>query len=323
MSILVTGASGHIGSNVVRMLLGEEKEVVGFSLYRPGPNSVLAGVLDRVPFVTGNITDLAGLLNMIKQYRVEGIIHTAVIMGTAANVMPIDALRVNIEGTANVLEATRILGLRRAVVCSSAAGVGRAMDLTKPLTEADFDYPPPSIYGTTKMAVEGITYNYRRLFNVSAISIRPSRVYGPGFARLDIPIPIEELVKDAVAGRPIKLREGGDTAIDYTYVKDVSRALILGYECKETKNWLFNVSFGELRSVSQIAEVLRGLFPKLPIEVGSGKWGKGAKGLTYKAEERPPFDIRRAREDLRYEPLYDIEKGISAYVAWLQEGKYL
>lgn len=326
MAILVTGLTGHIGSNVIRELVEKGKEVVGVSRRLPGPRSALAGVLDRVTIVTGDISDLAWLLNVIKQYHVEGIIHTAAVPPNATDAIPIQAIRSNIEGTANVLEAARILDLRRVVVCGSASGAGvQRGDLTRPITEADYQFPGRGIYGTTKLASESLSHNYRESYKVDVVVVRPSCVYGPGFDRVGNQLPIEELVKDTVAGKPIHLDRGGDTAHDYTYVRDMNQALILCYEAKEIKNWVYNIGFGQLRSVSQIVKVLKESFPKLPIKVGPGKMDNDRDhgGPRRWLFERSPNDISRARQDLGYEPRYDIDKAIPAYVAWLQEGKYI
>lgn len=331
MTILVTGAAGYVGSNLVRMLVQEGKDVVASDMMRPGSESVLTEMRDQLRFVVANVLDLGRLVSIIKQFRVEGIIHTAVVQAQEANDRPLEGLRVNIEGTANILEAARLMNLRRVVCCSSSSAVGDHADISKPIKETDIKLPLSGLYSVANLTREGLCYNYRRIFSVDAVAVRLTRGYGPGFTHFDMPVPLPILVRDAVAGKPIKIERGGETVMDYTYVKDQVLGVKLAYEANTPRSWIYNVSFGQLRSVFQVVEVLKKVFPTLPIEVGPGLWGEtaaapgavAANPLTYRVVQRPPYDITLAKQDLGYDPRYPIDKGIPAYVAWLQKRQYL
>jgi hypothetical protein len=80
MSVLVTGAAGNIGSNIVRTLLSEGEQVIGYDTAPPPPHSVVYPMLRKFPFVLGSVVDLPLLLNTIKQYKVQDVIHLAAIM---------------------------------------------------------------------------------------------------------------------------------------------------------------------------------------------------------------------------------------------------
>jgi nucleoside-diphosphate-sugar epimerase len=260
-----------------------------------------------------------------KERNVEGIIHTAVLFVNETNERSVDAVRVNMEGTVNVLDAVKIMGLRRAVCCSSAAAGGAKTNLDRHTREDDPPtFPLSGIYPVIKFAVEGLCHNYQTLYGISAIAIRPSRCYGPGIAPARIHyLPIDFLVNEAVKGRSIKLETGSDTVVDYTYVKDEAHGIIIAFDVESPTFCLYNISFGELRSVGQIVEVLRKLFPEQTFEVGPGLWqgwiSKAEfKGANYKVAIRSPLDISKAKSDLGYQPQYGIEQGIRDYVRWLQ-----
>lgn len=329
MSILVTGIGGHIGSNVARMLMEAGNEVVGVDVVAPGPHSVIAGFAGKLTLVQGSVTDLAFLLNVVRERRVESVLHTAVIQAEHADARPLEAIRVNIEGTLNVLEAARIAGLRRVVCCSSSAAAGehRGRPLPKSLKESDIDWPFPSVYALTKHTNEGQVHLYRRLYGVDAMACRPARVWGPGYNRWDLAPPVELLVRNAVAGKPILLQEGGDTLLDYTYVKDLAAGLIRALKVGSTKSAVFNLSGGRLVSLFEIAAVLRTVFPDQAIEVGPGQVDlsslRSAGSGGYRMALRPAFDVSLARAELGYQPEYCIERGIPAYVAWLRNREYL
>src|SRR4029453_4813522 len=162
MAVLVTGAAGHIGSNVARTLLEHGYDVVCFDASIPPPFSVIHPPRDRVHYETGSVLDLARILNLVKQYDVDAIVHLAAIMGGATS-RPLETVKVNVEGTANVLEAGRILGLRR-VICTSSYGAAASYGLRQAPTIAEDQYVVPVSehdmnppYGSTKAMAEELT----------------------------------------------------------------------------------------------------------------------------------------------------------------------
>lgn len=107
-------------------------------------------------------------------------------------------------------------------------------------------------------------------------------------------------------------------------MKDIADGLIFAYEAKKPNYLTYHMSFGELRDVGQIAKVLQGIFPDRKIEIGPGIWEDYTtearyQGKTFKMAVRQALDISRAREDLGYNPQYDIDKGLEDYVAWLTQ----
>lgn len=329
MSVLVTGAAGFIGGNVVRILYERGEKPIGFDVGRVGPNSVLWDIKDEIPWAAGTIVDLSQLLRVVKEHKVEGIIHTAAQLGEANNERPVDAVRVNVEGTVNVLEAARILDLRRVVCCSSSTVVGAQTDLEKHVKEDDPPIVPQSgIYPVLKLATEGLVYNYQSLFGVSAVCVRPSRVYGPGSApERGKGHPIQFLTVEAVNGRDVDLETGADTLVDYTYVKDEAQGIILAYEAKSPTYTLYNLSYGDLRNPRQMAEVLTRLFPKWTGKLGPGLWPgwipkMELTGPAWQFSLRSPLDVSRAKTDLGYKP-HDIDSAIPDYVRWLRDREYV
>jgi UDP-glucose 4-epimerase len=329
MSILVVGA-GFVGGNVIRILHERGMKVVGFDVTRPGPNSVLWNYKDEIEFEIGNLVDLSHLLRVVKDHKIEGIIHTAAITGNTNNKRPVDALRINVEGTVNVLEAVRIMGLRRAVCCSSGSAAGICKDLKRRVLEDDPPVMPlDSMYAVFKLADEGMIYNYQALFGTSVIACRPSRVWGPGSPPERGKVHcIQYLINEAVAGRSVEMPSGSDTPIDYTYVKDEAEGLIQTYMAKAPKHSLYNMSFGDLRTPVQMAEVLKKVFPKLNFKIGPGVWpgwvgtDAAVTGPDYQMSLRAALDITRARTDLGYKP-HDLDKTIPDYVRWLQNKEWV
>ncbi len=327
MSILVTGGTGLVGSNVARLLIEQGREVVLHDRVPLSEGNVLGDLAKRTKLILGNVADLAHMLHVIKDNKVKGIVHCASMVSQAANEHPIEALQVNIIGSANMLEAARIMDLGRVVVITSSGVMGVHQDLFTPLREEEVQLPLGGIYANCKLAIEQIVHTYRQIYKVDAIAIRPRNIYGPGERRHGHPVPTYDVVMAALAGRPIVLATGGDSYFDLTYVRDLARGIILGYDCKAPTYYVYNVSAGANRSMAEVCAVLKGVFPKLRIEIGPGLWeGVIATGaqidFTYRSSQKPALDISRARNDFGYVPEYPIERGIPAWIRWMQNQSY-
>lgn len=327
MTVLVTGGNGSVGSHVARQLIQGGDRVV---IYDSGPmhpkNNVLAEFSpDQVKVEFGNVDELASVLDVVKKHDVEGIIHCAAVSRPyLANRQPINALRVNVIGTANMLEAGRLLGLQRVIVTSSAGAMGAAKDLTTPRKEDEIELPIAGLYPLSKLACEQLVYTYRELFKLDTAAIRPRNVYGPGFAFLNHPLFV--LVFEALAGNSVVRETGGDSTFDYTYVKDLARGFVQLYKTPSSAHHTYNVSAGHLVHVSEIATIVQDLFPDLTISVGPGAWqglaeaGREAATEVHAPPVMPPLDITRAREDFGYKPQWGLREGITDWVRWSKTG---
>jgi|SRR5579859_2718140 len=326
MTVLVTGGTGAIGSNVARLLVTKGKRVVLLDRASLNPNnSVLAG-MEGFDLEIGSVTDFSSLLQVIKKHDVEGIIHCAAMLPPHLNNLhPIEALTTNIVGTANVLEAARILGLNPVVVASAAGVMGRPQDVVTPRREEDVVLPLAGIYPLSKLAVEQLVYTYRQLHGLKASAARPRNVYGPGCApRIQ---PLFEVFFAAVAGQDFVRATGGDSTFDYTYVTDMARGFVQLYETPAPPYYVYNLSRGRSVKMSEVFEVMQRLFPDRRLEVGPGPWEGVVEGgkefeLTVHPAVMPPQDISRARYDFGFEPQWDIDRGLHDWVHWYRTGVY-
>jgi nucleoside-diphosphate-sugar epimerase len=291
-------------------------------------NNVLSSVAEKYRLVTGNITDLGYVLNVIRKFNVDGIIHLAGMLAAAALEHPIEGLQVNIIGPANMLEAARILNLRRVILTSSSVVYGSIDDVVTPRREEEIALPVSGIYAVSKLTVEQLAYTYRGIYGVDCVVCRPHGVYGPGELGHPSHQPTDEMVRDAFAGKPIIHESGGDSVSGLTYVKDYATGVIKAYDHpNRLPHYVYNLGYGRNWTMFEVAEVLRKLFPKLEIKLGPGLWsGALAKGeqkdMTYRIEQRPPHDNKRARRDFGYNPEWPIERAIPDWIRWLTERKY-
>lgn len=323
MSILVIGGTGFVGGYLVKFLVDQGRKVVAYDRLPPiEKDNILHKLKDSFVFKSGDVTDLSYLLHVIKEHHVEGVVNCAALVANTANEHPIEALNVNIIGSANVLEAARIMGLGRIVLVSSSAAMGAPEDLETPRKEEETVLPAIGVYPLSKLAIEHLVATYRKLFGVSAVAIRPRAVYGPGVTRHHL-LPMDQIVREVVKGGPFKQESGADSSFDVTYVKDLAKGLALAYDKRDPKHCVYNISFGQNIKMSSVAKVLKSHFPNQQIELGPGPWPgvlpKGAQtDSTYRRSQRPPQDIAKAREDLGYSPEWPVERAIPDWVAWLK-----
>ena len=178
MSILVTGGTGFVGIHVVAQLAELGEPVVALSAEGEMDESsrdFLGPARERVACVKGDVLDMDTLRRAIERHDVERIIHGAAI--TAIGDLEPDAARqaavVNVGGTATVLEAARLAGVKRFVHLSSASVYG-ATDPDIPLEE-DATLAPRGIYGITKRAGEDVVRRYFEIFGMEGAVLRPLR----------------------------------------------------------------------------------------------------------------------------------------------------
>ena len=309
MRVLVTGGSGFLGAAVVRALLDRGDTTIAYDT-QPGI-SAQAAAADRLIQVTGDITEPQSLVRAVQAHRPEAVIHCAAIVSVLSSIgSPLEIVRVNVEGSINVFEAMRHAGIRRCIHISSEEAYGAfrsdRIDETHPLD-------PAMPYGICKAAVEHLGRTYRDLHGLEVINLRPSWVYGPGLPRDRIP---KNLVDAALAGRPLHIPSGADTAIDHTYIDDVVAAILMALDHPKHRYDAYNVGSGRAVTVSELIAVVRELVPGAGLSVGPGTYRHGGR---IEIVRKGALDVSRAAAEFGWRPRFDIRAGLAAYVKALRE----
>lgn len=304
--ILVTGA-GLIGSLTAQRLVESGEHVVLADLRQPdvkalsGPGAVTPAACD--------VSDLAALESLINAHRVTRVIHTAALMSTAIRANPLEGIRVNVMGAANLLDCARRLGLERVVLASSSTvGYNCFGSLgPEPLPE---DAPmrmqsqqPASIYAVTKLTGEHLAGVYHALYGVDAVSLRYAAVLGghPGLPPNSVPGRLmHTLAHAALEGRSIKLDDpyliwGGRE--EFVDARDCARANVCAVRAKAPAQRVFNVATGDWVTMTEFVAAMRQVFPTLSVELPD----EPPTGFAGFPHRRPaPSDVRAAREQLGF-----------------------
>jgi len=312
--VFVTGATGFVGSWLVRELLANEADAV--ALVRDAdPQSELyrSGDIEKIAVVSGCLEDSRTLERTLNEHEVDTVFHLAAqpLVGVAQR-YPLHTFESNIRGSYNLLEACRVHSqfVQRIVIASSDKAYGTQPEL--PYTE-DMPLVGRHPYEVSKSCTDLIAQSYFHTYALPVAIARCGNIYGGGdlnWSRI-VPHTIRVFLHDE---RPI-IRSDGTFVRDYIYVKDVVRAYMSLAESLENpgvQGKAFNFSPERAVTVLELVELLQRIMhcKHLPPDVRNE--AKGEIHSQYLCADK-------ARAELGWEPEYSLEAGLSETVKWYEE----
>lgn len=309
-TVLVTGATGIVGSWMVESLLAQRASVV--ALVRDEPENselVRSGNIDRLDRVRGGLEDLRLLQRTLADYDVDVIFHLgAQTQVTVAERDPLGTMEANVRGTYNLLEAVRTTRPETLlVIASSDKAYGHSEQL--PYTESH-PMAGRGIYDASKSAADLIASAYARSYGLPIAIARCGNIFGGGDLNWERIVP--GTVRALLSGeRPI-LRSDGQPRRDYLYVRDavgaylrLGDALAEGMEPGEA----FNFGNGTPTSVLEIVRELQDLANRPDLEPVI---------LAQAGLEIPDqyLDPSKARDRLGWSPAFDLRSGLAETIDW-------
>ena len=316
--ILITGGLGFLGVNLAKHLLDRGGEVLLTRHRNPEVPDILSAHLNKNLHITPmDVTSLPTILEAIKKYKVTSVIHAA---GTAERGGTFyQVFGVNVGGTINVLEAARITDVRRITLVSSE-GINQGRKDMVPLKEEEFVWVRSDRYiPATKKMEELLLLMYKKEYKMDVLVTRPSRIYGPFYTAGRNPI--LRMVALAVKGVKEDLTNiDGQESHDFVYVRDCARGIAIVHSAEAPQSDIYNIGYGKLYSFGDVARTLEKIIPGTSFQLGAGESTTITK-TEY--DINACLDISRIQREFGYVPEYDLEKGLSSLVAWIQDGRYL
>ena len=221
----------------------------------------------------------------------------ASLLTEAAEANPPLALKVVSEGTINIFEAARILGLKKVVWASSCTVFGSPEKYADEYIPNDALQCPWGFYGACKALNENFAAKYFDQFGVDITAIRYGLVYGPGRYGGASFIVTRELIEKPAVGEPGRVPFGDDVP-NWLYVNDAARATVIASKVARTKRRAYNIS-SDTRSIKEVADYVRELVPGADITLLPG-----VVGMHWKYDDTP------IREELGFSPQWPMEKAV-------------
>src|SRR5690349_14653756 len=295
--VLVTGASGFLGSHVVRTLVRQGFDAVSV-FHKTGFDE------DRRHFRL-DLRDTAAMQKLFRQFQFSAVVHLAA-SGVSAEAENFeDLIAVNTLATAALARTALAHGIERFLYVGSGFEYrpqAHAMDESTPLGA-------PNLYGASKAAGWMLLQTLHRMEGLPLVTFRPFSVYGPGENPAKL---VPYAIQQALNGEPIRLMLGSQVR-DYVFVEDVVEALRLGLTAPSAVGQVYNIGTGpnEARSVRQMVQKILSL-TGAPLRLC---WFDRAS----RSRRDPPYlvsDPTKAHVELGWRPRVALEEGLARTVAW-------
>ena len=300
MRIGVTGGSGFIASHVVDQLLADGNEVVVID-HRVRPHR------GDVQFEDIDVLNLSAMIQATK--GCDYLFHLAAVSNVNyAHKYPVYTVDLNINGTANVLEAARLNKVKR-VLFASTVWVYTGTRGNGTLTEDEPFHLPDAghIYTSSKIASEMIIHNYWQLYRQPFTILRYGIPYGPRM-REELVIPI--FIRKALTGEPIRIEGDGSQYRNYVYIDDLARAHLLALGPR-AENQVYNLEGAERITIKDIADTInKVLGGGVHVEYAPARPG------DYAGKEVSAEKIYR---ELDWRPQVGFEEGMRRTVEWFMK----
>ena len=163
---------------------------------------------------------------------------------------------------------------------------------------------PLGIYGALKFGGEKLVIAYNQVFNLPYTIVRPSALYGERCVSRRV---AQIFIENALQGRDISIKGDGSDRLDFTYIGDLVSGIVNVVENDNSKNQIFNMTYGESRSIGDLARIVSELFPDIKIHYDP---------KDSLMPDRGTLSVEKAEKMIGYAPQYPIEKGLKKYIDW-------
>src|SRR5215469_5474791 len=278
--ILVTGASGHVGSEVCRALRAGRRHFL--------PVDVIANPTEGISACDLTMKDSVGQLFF--GHRVRTVIHLAAILPSAFLHKPLTGAVVNLCGTIDLLQAAVSSGVKRFVFASSMSVYGSVAH--RPLTEDDSPSPDEP-YGASKRAVELIGEALAKTGVIEFVALRVARVVGPGIKKTSSPWR-SQIFDRTPKTNLIHIPFARDAKLSLVHVEDVARMLEILASAPALGHMAYNTpaETWEAAALKDTVEELTGI----PVQLGADHGGPLCDGSQFAREFH--FQLRGLRQRL-------------------------
>jgi UDP-glucose 4-epimerase len=294
----------------VEALLERGERVRILDNFSTGDLANIEHLRDRIEVFEGDVSDLQSVWRAVR--GVELVYHQAALASVPRSVAdPLATHRACVDGTLNILQASRQAGVRRIVYAASSSAYGASTKLPK--SESDPTLPL-SPYAVAKLAGEHYCAAFSEVYGLETVRLRYFNIFGPRQSP-DSPyaavIPL--FLRSMLVGQSPFVNGDGQQSRDFTFVEDAIQANLLAADANNVSGKVYNIACGRRTSLLDLIDRINGLL--------------GTRILPSYRDPRPgdvrhsQADISRARADLGYEPRFDIDHGLRSCLEYLRGHK--
>lgn len=311
LRILVTGATGFIGSWLAERLVNEGASVTVLVRPRSARKDSMRSFESKVDVVYGDIRDREVAETIVAEQDL--IFHLAAMTQVVFSLRdPVETFAVNFNGTVNLLEAMRRIDSGQVLVYASTDKVygdpsKLPVDETQPLVGK-------SPYDASKIAAERAVYAYFRTYGLPVTISRSSNVYGG--RDLNFLRAVPDFISSALLGRKIVVRGSGKHVRDFMYIDDAVEAFVtLGSKSASVRGEVFNFGTGKPTRVIELANLVLRLTNGHEYDI-LGDSTSGEIDTQY-------LDCAKAESSLSWRPRIDLQQGLRRTLDWYAANREL
>jgi UDP-glucose 4-epimerase len=289
--ILITGASGFIGSHLCRRLLERGAEIHGVSRNKH------FDMASEIRWWQGDLADLETVRYLLGSIRPELIFHLASYVKGArdlSNVLP--AFHSNLVSQVNLLAVACELGCERFISTGSMEEPARA----------NSHVAPSSPYAAAKWAASAYGRMFYTLYQFPVVLLRIFMVYGP--AQRDLSKLIPYVVLSLLRGKPPQITSGS-RKVDWIYIDDVVEALLAVARAPDIEGATIDIGTGNLASIRKVVQILVNLInPNIAPQFGAL--------VDRRMEQEPVANMEDSRAKIGWIPKVTLNEGLKLTAKW-------
>jgi len=310
MSILITGGTGFIGAEIVRMLVAQGRDEVVVA-HRSGNFTRIADIVDRVTTVQADLSDDAATAALVADTAPTQLFHFGATLTGPGEEDPQALLGSNVSGVITLFEAARQAGTEQIIFASSIGTYGRDLVRGEPVNDLSVQRPN-SIYGVTKVFAENLGAWYRNKYGIDFRGLRYPSIVGPGVTTKSLAQYTSWMIEAAGNDEPFSVWTGPETVVPILYYKDAAKAALdlaaASLESIKTMNYLVD-GVRPTPTAGELADAVRARRPDARITFDPDP----AAAISLSRNLR--IDDAVARSEWGWEPAFGLEAMIDDFLS--------
>jgi len=299
MNIFITGGTGFIGLHLIHYLSNYSNKITIFDNFSNSSNKInLAN--SNIKIIKGDVLDYPLLSKSLN--NIETVIHLAAQISVTDSIKdPNNTIKVNVDGTQNVLDACLENNVKNLIAISTAAVFGNQYEILTENSKTD----PISPYGKSKLMMEEKIIDFSKKHHLNSIILRFFNLYGPGQSSQYAGV-ITKFLENIRENKQLEIYGNGNQTRDFIHIDDAVECINLAIKNIDKKTGkIYNIGSGKSTSILELANLLLNLSGKsLPISFKPEIKGDILSSQT---------SIALAKKELGFEPKISLQEGLTKF----------